>query len=158
MALNLVKLSCNELDDVIAQANAEKARKRQDHIASTRAEIEALLAKRGLTLKEVFSSRVGAPGKRAGSGQPKFRNPAEPSQTWSGWGKRPGWFVQALATGAKEQELLITSGRKAPAAAKKARATSKTGSARGRVARGAPKAAKSPGAKVGGKLRKSKEK
>ena len=38
---------------------------------------------------------------------PKYRNPAEPAQTWSGRGKRPRWFNAALAAGKKEKDLLI---------------------------------------------------
>jgi DNA-binding protein H-NS len=29
-------------------------------------------------------------------GFPKYQNPAEPSETWSGLGKWPGWPVSAL--------------------------------------------------------------
>ena len=39
--------------------------------------------------------------------KPKYRNPADPNQTWAGRGKRPRWFADALTAGKKEKDLLI---------------------------------------------------
>jgi DNA-binding protein H-NS len=36
---------------------------------------------------------------------PKYRD--EAGNTWTGRGKRPNWFLQALATGKTPQDLLI---------------------------------------------------
>jgi DNA-binding protein H-NS len=38
---------------------------------------------------------------------PKYRNPGEPSETWSGRGKRPRWLVAALKTGRTIEEFAI---------------------------------------------------
>lgn len=38
---------------------------------------------------------------------PKYRNPELPSQTWSGRGKQPRWFADALKTGRSIEEFLI---------------------------------------------------
>src|SRR5436190_22733621 len=32
---------------------------------------------------------------------PKYQNPADPNETWSGRGKQPRWLVSALQAGAK---------------------------------------------------------
>jgi DNA-binding protein H-NS len=39
---------------------------------------------------------------------PKYRNPDEPSETWSGRGKRPRWLAAALKTGHKIEEFMIS--------------------------------------------------
>jgi DNA-binding protein H-NS len=39
--------------------------------------------------------------------EPKFRNPTNPLETWSGRGKAPRWVVELLATGADLDELRI---------------------------------------------------
>jgi DNA-binding protein H-NS len=39
---------------------------------------------------------------------PKFRNPAEPHQTWSGRGKRPHWVTELLDAGRSIQDLQIS--------------------------------------------------
>lgn len=118
--MDLRKLSPAELDSLI-----EKARKRQQALAAkriprVRAKIEALLKAEGLTLADVFSIKVpAAPAsgpkakKRAASGAkgrsvpPKYRNPADPSQTWAGRGVQPRWFREALAAGRTADDLLI---------------------------------------------------
>ena len=38
---------------------------------------------------------------------PKYRNPDEPSETWSGRGKQPRWLVAALKTGHRIEEFII---------------------------------------------------
>ena len=38
---------------------------------------------------------------------PKFQNPAEPSQTWSGRGRQPLWVTRALQAGKTPDDLLI---------------------------------------------------
>ena len=38
---------------------------------------------------------------------PKYRNPEEPSETWSGRGKTPRWLVAALKTGHQIEDFAI---------------------------------------------------
>ncbi len=38
-------------------------------------------------------------------GRARYRNPANPSETWSGRGEQPGWFKQALASGRRPENL-----------------------------------------------------
>ena len=40
---------------------------------------------------------------------PKYRNP-QPSETWSGRGKRPRWLVAAMKSGRKIEEFRISDG------------------------------------------------
>lgn len=37
----------------------------------------------------------------------KFRSPYDPSQTWSGFGRKPQWFIQYLNGGGREEDLAI---------------------------------------------------
>ena len=39
---------------------------------------------------------------------PKYRNPANPDETWSGRGKQPRWVAAALRAGHQLEELLIS--------------------------------------------------
>jgi DNA-binding protein H-NS len=38
---------------------------------------------------------------------PKYRNPARPSQTWAGRGKKPGWLVAQLGSGKRLDDFRI---------------------------------------------------
>jgi len=40
---------------------------------------------------------------------PKYRNPDERSETWSGRGKRPRWMTRALLAGRSIEEFMISS-------------------------------------------------
>ncbi|WP_082938232.1 H-NS family nucleoid-associated regulatory protein [Mitsuaria sp. 7] len=51
------------------------------------------------------SVKRAAGGRKKGPGLPKYQS-AE-GQTWTGVGKRPGWFVAALEAGKTEDDLLI---------------------------------------------------
>ena len=52
---------------------------------------------------------------------PKFANPDEPSQVWSGRGKRPRWVTEKLASGLALADLSI--GRRSSAPCAKSGAT-----------------------------------
>ena len=39
--------------------------------------------------------------------QPKFRNPDNPSETWSGRGKMPRWLVLLIASGRNQDEFRV---------------------------------------------------
>ena len=68
------------------------------------AEIEALAREKGFSLPELLK----ATGKKKGSaGVPKFVNPENPAQTWTGRGRRPGWIEAALKSGKSLDDFRI---------------------------------------------------
>ncbi|HQW80317.1 MAG TPA: H-NS histone family protein [Pseudomonadota bacterium] len=107
MAIDLKKLSQSQLNDLIVRAERRKEEIAVEGVQKVRDRIHKLLADEGFTFEDVFGSKRGR-GKAKGSKvKPKYRNPADPSQTWAGRGKRPRWFTEALAAGKKEKDLLI---------------------------------------------------
>jgi len=110
MAINLDSLSPSELQALIKNAEAQMESARKNHVREVRAKIDAVLASAGLTLADVYPTRGGkvAKGSRAAVA-PKYRNPENQSQTWSGRGKRPSWFNDALKKkGVTAENLLIS--------------------------------------------------
>jgi DNA-binding protein H-NS len=102
-------------DEDIARFLGELASVREQRKADKRnalkAQIEEMLKEQGLNLDEVFA-RVGK-GRGRPKGKPKaeerlvkYRNTAEPSQTWTGMGRKPGWLVEALAAGRTLEEFV----------------------------------------------------
>ncbi|WNL48359.1 H-NS histone family protein (plasmid) [Dyella sp. BiH032] len=119
MAIDLKNLSPKELEMLIANASAQLGNARSELIKSTRQKIEALLHSNGLTIDEVYPTRgkkgAASVGK-SGSAAPKYRNPEDPSVTWSGRGREPEWFKKALKRrGVTKESLLIGGGAPAPA-------------------------------------------
>lgn len=107
MAVDIKNLNQNQLADLIAKAQARQNELSKERVGKVREKIQAILKAERMTIDEVFPSR-GAKPKRAGLAvAAKFRDPANPANTWSGRGKRPRWFNDALKAGKKEKDLLI---------------------------------------------------
>lgn len=108
MAIDLKSLNHNQLSDLIARAKARQEELVKEKATKLRDKINALVKAEGFGLDEVLGrAGGGGRGKTRGKVKPKYRNPADPSQTWSGRGKRPRWFHAALSSGKKEKDLLI---------------------------------------------------
>lgn len=105
MAINIRNLNHSQLDDLIQRARARQIELAREKATQLRAKISAMVKAEGFAIEDVFagSGRRGAKRKV----KPKYRNPADPSQTWTGRGKRPRWYSAALASGKKEKDLLI---------------------------------------------------
>jgi DNA-binding protein H-NS len=67
-----------------------------------RAKMEDMARASGSSVAELFGGREGKRSKTA----PKYRNPKDPSQTWTGRGRRPNWIVEA---GGDPKKFLIAS-------------------------------------------------
>ncbi|MCA0205915.1 H-NS histone family protein [Pararhodobacter sp.] len=102
--IELESLSLKELKqlqkDVDAAITEFKDRERRKALA----EVEAFARERGLTaadLSELSSKRTRK------SAAPKYANPADPSQTWTGRGRRPRWVEAAFAEGKTLEDMAI---------------------------------------------------
>ena len=117
MAINLDSLSPVELQALIKNAEAQMESARKNQLQEVRTKIDALLKGAGLTIDEVYPRRGGKGAKGSkGVVAPKYRNPENATQTWSGRGKRPVWFAEALKKkGVTAESMLI--GGSAPKAA-----------------------------------------
>ena len=103
-SINLDSLSLNDLKTLqkeIVRA-IDTAAERQK--ADAREQVEALAKKLGYTLAELAEGKSKA--KRMLT-TPKYRHPENPALTWSGRGRKPQWFTEALAAGKKVEELAI---------------------------------------------------
>ncbi|HET7268195.1 MAG TPA: H-NS histone family protein [Oleiagrimonas sp.] len=106
MALDISKLNQKQLNDLITKAETRKKDIRQDKIVKLRKKINDLIQAEGYTFEDVFGARRKT-RRTGGKVPPKFFNPANPTETWSGRGKRPRWFNAALKAGKKDKDMLI---------------------------------------------------
>lgn len=109
MAIDLSGLSNAELEQLIVDAkNRIDALKKQQY-AELRKALEAQARSAGFDIYELFAGRTRAPA-AAGDKRvvaPKYRNPANKEQTWTGRGKQPHWVRDALASGKNLEQLAI---------------------------------------------------
>jgi DNA-binding protein H-NS len=106
MAIDIKSLNHNQLNELIGKAQVRQSELRKEKVVKLREKVHALIKAEGYTFEDIF----GLPrGKRRSTGTvaPKYRNPADPEQMWSGRGKRPRWFSDALKAGKKEKDLTI---------------------------------------------------
>jgi len=122
LAINLETLSPTELKALIADAQSKMQAAHGNHVNEVREKIERLLKSSSLTLADVYPTHGGKGAKGPKSVvAPKYRNPENATQTWSGRGKRPLWFVQALKKRGITAENLLIDGAPKAAPAKTAR-------------------------------------
>lgn len=102
--VNLSKLNVAELAALEQELAAAKVARAEADLQSLREEVYALLDKRGYTFAEVFGK---AKGRKTGSVKPKYRNPKNTSETWTGRGRRPRWLEAEMKKGRSLKSFLI---------------------------------------------------
>lgn len=110
MEFNLDDMPLEELRSLRGQVDRAIAdyseRKRREAIAAA----EEAAKKHGFSLADITGSRrrVGRGSKapaRPASEEARYANPEDPSQTWSGRGRRPRWIQEALAAGGSLEDF-----------------------------------------------------
>lgn len=104
MDLNLNKLTLKELKELQAQVSRAIASFEERKKKEALAELEDKARQMGFSLAELTG--VTAVRKRAPA-VPKYANPANKADTWSGRGRKPRWFEAALNGGRSPEDLAI---------------------------------------------------
>lgn len=101
----LTRFTYAELLELRAMVENEMEAKRETEILETRERMEEIAQRSGFTLAEIMSAPT--PTRQKGAGAPKYQNPDDPEQTWTGRGKRPGWLSELLLKGRAIEEFEI---------------------------------------------------
>ena len=72
--------------------------------AEARAKVEAVARELGYSLAELVGTETKSARAPAAA---KYRHPENPALTWSGRGRKPQWFVDALAAGTTAGDMEI---------------------------------------------------
>ena len=117
MTIDIDRLSARELDTLISKAKKRKTTPgKRKPVATVRRKVAALARSEGYTIEELFAGTAPAPRARKAAGSarkagkkvaPKYRNPANPKDTWAGRGKQPRWMAELTAKGKKVEDFLI---------------------------------------------------
>ena len=99
--LTLAELKKLQKDIARAIENFD-ARQKQTVVAA----LEEKAKEFGYALSDLFASLTGKKATRA-KAVPRYANPADPSKTWSGRGRKPRWFADALAAGKSHTSMEI---------------------------------------------------
>jgi len=104
MDIDLNTLSLKELKDLQGQVTKAISSFEDRKKKLALVELEETARKLGFTLGELTGSSV--PRKRSPA-VPKYANPADPTDTWSGRGRKPRWMEAALREGKSPDDLAI---------------------------------------------------
>lgn len=85
-----------ELKGLQFDIEQEIKRRARDERERARERIHALAAGAGIPLDALVDKTV-----------PRYRNPADSGQTWTGRGRQPRWIAEALASGRSLDEFKI---------------------------------------------------
>ena len=85
--------------DVAKAITAAESTRKKDALKAAKAAAKEM----GFDLEDLMSG--GA--KSSASVAPKYQHPENPELTWSGRGRKPKWYVEALESGKAEADLLI---------------------------------------------------
>ncbi len=121
MSIDLNRLSAKDLQALINQAKKRKTTlSKRKPIAAVRSKLTRLATAEGYSISELFggaaagsapravkSPRPAVKGRKLGKVAPKYRNPENNAETWSGRGKQPKWLAAFTAQGRKVDEFAI---------------------------------------------------
>lgn len=102
--INLDKLSREEL--VNLRKSVDEALKTSEREAKKNALAAAqkAAAEHGFSLDEILNGKKALSGPKSA---PKYANPDDPGQTWTGRGRQPNWVKSALAAGKSLDQMAI---------------------------------------------------
>ena len=85
---DLVELR-NRIDMLIVHKHAEEQQ-------ALKKKLTELAAEAGFSIEEVLGLNTPSPRGKKAPVTPKYRNPDDPTDTWSGRGRKPNWLVERL--------------------------------------------------------------
>ena len=104
--VNLDKLTHKDLIELQKDVAVAINQRRAEELSELKKKMAEMAGASGFDLNELLSGKKVVGGKR-GPVAVKYRNPKDPSQTWTGRGRKPTWMVEALKKGAKMETFAI---------------------------------------------------
>jgi DNA-binding protein H-NS len=111
--MDLSKLSLTELKRLNSRVDAEIARRADNAKKELLKKVQKLASDAGVPLSDLLGGKTRkSTGRKPGAPKgrkvpPKYRNPADASQTWTGRGRQPAWVATYVKSGKKIDNLLI---------------------------------------------------
>ena len=103
MAKELDRMSLRELQELELKVRKARAGVHERSRAEVRKKAEALITGAGFKVSDIFGGR-GGKGRTVAA---KYANPDDPSETWTGRGRKPNWLVAKLGKGAKMDDFAV---------------------------------------------------
>ena len=102
---NLDSMSYRDLLELQQRVEVAIEERKLAEREEVRRKIEALALDSGFDVDEVVGKARSS--KKGGKVPPKYRNPKNPAETWTGRGRQPRWLVAEIGRGKKIDSFLI---------------------------------------------------
>lgn len=109
MSVDLRSLSLVELNEVIQEARALIAEKQEEAVQAAYQKVIIIASEVGLSAEELLRlgrEKAVRPVSR-GVVPPRYRNPMNAEETWTGRGKQPRWVASNISRGITLEDMLI---------------------------------------------------
>lgn len=106
---NISNLNISQLKDLAKDIEKALTRKTKEEMTAARKAAEKVAKEHGFSLDEIVGkSKANTPSKASGKAPlpPKYKNPEDSSETWSGRGRQPEWYKKAIASGKSPQDMV----------------------------------------------------
>lgn len=103
MAKELDRMSLRELKELELKVQRARAHAQDRNRSDVRKKVEAIITDAGFKVTDIFGGR-GGKGRTVAA---KYANPDDPSETWTGRGRKPRWLNAKVQEGAKIEKFLI---------------------------------------------------
>jgi DNA-binding protein H-NS len=104
LEIDLDKLSLKELKELQSRVAKEIANFEVKKKKEALFELEEKAKELGFSLAELTGA---TPVRKRAPAVAKYANPQDPTETWSGRGRKPRWFSAALAAGKTPEDLSL---------------------------------------------------
>lgn len=104
MSMDISKLSAKELEALRTSIDGTIEARRQEERKQVIDKIRGILAENGMSWDDLPRSRGASKGSKVA---PKYRDPKNAANTWSGRGRKPQWVVAHLDAGGSMESLAI---------------------------------------------------
>ena len=111
MKIDLSKMNRKGLEKLADDVEKARGKIEKQELKAARAAAEKAARAHGFSLAQVTGA-APAPASKAAKkpvkkSTPKYKNPADPDQTWTGKGRQPDWFKSAVAAGKSPDDMAI---------------------------------------------------
>ncbi len=107
MSIDISKLTAAELKDLAGKIEKRVVQVEKETLQTALKEMRAIADKLGVAFEDVIALHGGRGKKPAKKSATKYANPNDPSQTWTGRGRKPAWLKEALEAGKSIDDLTI---------------------------------------------------
>lgn len=106
--MDLEKLTRKELLDLKAEVEQQLVKQEKQRRADAIKAAEQAAREYGFSFDELLQEAgKGGGRKTVRKGEPKYAHPEDKSVTWTGKGRKPKWFTEAIAAGWAPEKLEI---------------------------------------------------